>query len=124
MRIPITTGMAWKYRKYAHEQSPEDQGRYEFAEQEPKAKKGELWQDRNPQLPWELRAIRQGRSRSPHRFLIEGYLLALYTWGEYNQRERADAKTFRRLHPDHLLTHGWSGNRGTIRGCLESILYW
>jgi endonuclease YncB( thermonuclease family) len=28
----ITTGMTWWYRKYAHEQSAEDQGRYEFAE--------------------------------------------------------------------------------------------
>ena len=41
----ITTGMAWWYRKYARKQSPEDQGRYEFAEQEAKAKKVGLWQD-------------------------------------------------------------------------------
>ena len=33
------TGMAWWYRKYAKEQSHEDQGRYEFAEKEAKAKK-------------------------------------------------------------------------------------
>ena len=39
----ITTGMAWWYRKYAHEQSAEDQGRYGFAEQEAKAKKAGLW---------------------------------------------------------------------------------
>jgi endonuclease YncB( thermonuclease family) len=51
----ITTGMAWWYRKYANEQSPEDQGRYEFAEQEAKAKKVGLWQDKNPQSPWEFR---------------------------------------------------------------------
>jgi endonuclease YncB( thermonuclease family) len=37
----VTTGMAWWYRKYANEQSPEDQGRYEFAEQEAKAKRAE-----------------------------------------------------------------------------------
>jgi len=35
----ITTGMVWWYRKYAHEQSLEDQGRYEFAEHEAKAKR-------------------------------------------------------------------------------------
>jgi len=41
----ITTGMAWWYRKYAREQSSEDQGRYEFAEQEANAKKLGLWRD-------------------------------------------------------------------------------
>jgi endonuclease YncB( thermonuclease family) len=35
----IATGMAWWYRKYENEQSAEDQGRYEFAEQEAKAKR-------------------------------------------------------------------------------------
>ena len=29
----VTSGMAWWYRKYANEQSREDQRRYEFAEQ-------------------------------------------------------------------------------------------
>jgi len=57
----ITSGMAWWYRKYANEQSPEDQGRYEFAEQEAKAKRAGLWQDKNPQPPWEYRAVKRGR---------------------------------------------------------------
>jgi len=47
----ITSGMAWWYRKYAHEQSPEDQRRCEFAEQEAKAKKAGLWHDKYPQPP-------------------------------------------------------------------------
>jgi len=34
----ITTGMAWWYRKFTNEKSPEDQGRYEFAELEAKSK--------------------------------------------------------------------------------------
>ena len=51
----ITSGMAWWFRRYAHEQSPEDQGRYEFGEQEAKAKKVGLWQEKNPQPPWEFR---------------------------------------------------------------------
>ena len=51
----ITSGMAWWFRRYAHEQSPEDQGRYEFAEQGAKAKKVGLWQDKNPVPPWEYR---------------------------------------------------------------------
>jgi len=53
----ITTGMAWWYTKYAHEQSPEDQERYEFAEQEAKAKKVGLWQDKNSLPPWEYRRM-------------------------------------------------------------------
>ena len=51
----ITTGMAWWCRKYTHEQSPEDQGRYEFAEHEANAKKVGLWQAKNPTPPWEFR---------------------------------------------------------------------
>jgi len=51
----ITMGMAWWYRKYAHEQSPEDRGRYELAEKEAKAKRVGLWQEKNPIPPWEYR---------------------------------------------------------------------
>jgi len=36
----ITTGMAWWYRKYANEQSSEDQGRYEFAGQGSESEEG------------------------------------------------------------------------------------
>jgi len=57
----ITTGMAWWYRKYAREQSPEDQRRYEFAEQEAKAKRAGLWRDADPIPPWEFRAVQRGR---------------------------------------------------------------
>ena len=35
----------WWFRKYADEQSPEDRARYEFAEQEARAKKVGLWRD-------------------------------------------------------------------------------
>jgi len=48
-------GLSRWFRKYAHEQSPEDQGSYEFGEQEARAKKPGLWQDKNPQPPWEYR---------------------------------------------------------------------
>jgi endonuclease YncB( thermonuclease family) len=47
----ITSGMAWRFRRYAHEQSPEDQGRYEFAEQEAKTKKVGPWKEENPIPP-------------------------------------------------------------------------
>jgi len=51
----VTSGMAWWYRKYAHEQSAEDRGHYEVAEQEAKAKRVGLWQEKNPVPPWEYR---------------------------------------------------------------------
>jgi endonuclease YncB( thermonuclease family) len=57
----ITTGMAWWYRKYANEQSAEDQRRYEFAEREGRANGVELWRDANPTPPWEFRAVQRGR---------------------------------------------------------------
>ena len=44
----ITVGLAWWYRAYAKEQSPEDQGAYEFSEQEAKAKRVGLWRDPEP----------------------------------------------------------------------------
>ena len=44
----ITVGLAWWYRKYAKEQSPQDRGAYEFSEQEAKAKRAGLWSDPDP----------------------------------------------------------------------------
>ena len=41
----LTQGMAWWYRAYAREQSPQERGQYEFAEQEAKAKRVGLWAD-------------------------------------------------------------------------------
>ena len=51
----LSVGMAWWYRKYAKEQPPEDRGRYEFEEQEAKARRVGLWQDPDPVPPWEWR---------------------------------------------------------------------
>jgi len=44
----IRAGLAWWYRAYASEQSPEDRERYEHAEQDARAKKVGLWRDPNP----------------------------------------------------------------------------
>jgi endonuclease YncB( thermonuclease family) len=44
----LTVGLAWWYRKYAKEQSAEDAQRYEFAEQEARAKRAGLWADGQP----------------------------------------------------------------------------
>jgi endonuclease YncB( thermonuclease family) len=51
----LTVGLAWWYRKYAKEQSPEAAGRYEFAEQEARAKRAGLWADADPIPPWDWR---------------------------------------------------------------------
>lgn len=51
----ILAGLAWWYRAYAKEQSAEDQGRYESAEQEAKNRKIGLWHDKNPVAPWDWR---------------------------------------------------------------------
>ena len=51
----LTVGLAWWYEKYAKEQSPEDAGRYEFAEHEARAKRAGLWADGHPVPPWEWR---------------------------------------------------------------------
>jgi endonuclease YncB( thermonuclease family) len=51
----ITVGLAWWYRRYATEQSPQDRGAYEFSEQEARAKRVGLWRDADQMPPWEWR---------------------------------------------------------------------
>lgn len=55
----VTQGMAWWYRSYAREQSPQERGQYEFAEQEAKAHRAGLWRDSEPIAPWEWRKLRR-----------------------------------------------------------------
>jgi endonuclease YncB( thermonuclease family) len=51
----ILAGLAWWYRYYAKEQSPEDRGRYESAEDEAKARGWGLWADPDPINPYQWR---------------------------------------------------------------------
>jgi endonuclease YncB( thermonuclease family) len=51
----ITAGLAWYFKRYAHEQSEEERERYAFAEEEARARKVGLWRDPNPVPPWEWR---------------------------------------------------------------------
>jgi endonuclease YncB( thermonuclease family) len=51
----LLAGVAWWYRYYAKEQSAEDRGRYEPAEDEAKARKWGLWADPNPINPYDWR---------------------------------------------------------------------
>ncbi|MCX2983394.1 nuclease [Halieaceae bacterium IMCC14734] len=51
----VFSGMAWWYRYYAKDQSAEDRGRYESAEDEARKRKRGLWVDANPVAPWDFR---------------------------------------------------------------------
>ena len=51
----LDAGLAWWFRKYAHEQLPRDRIDYEAAEDRAAADRLGLWQDANPVPPWEWR---------------------------------------------------------------------
>jgi len=51
----IKDGMAWWYRKYAKEQSADDQSTYENAELMAKLGRIGLWNTTNPVPPWKFR---------------------------------------------------------------------
>lgn len=51
----VKRGMAWCYRDYRYEQSPEDRVLYEAVEDAAKAARVGLWHDKEPVAPWEWR---------------------------------------------------------------------
>lgn len=51
----VTTGMAWWYRKYQKEQTPQQRAEYEAAEAAAKASRVGLWRDTDPIAPWDWR---------------------------------------------------------------------
>lgn len=51
----IKGGMAWWYRDYAKEQSPEDRRLYEYAEAKSQSNRSGLWSDKNAMPPWDFR---------------------------------------------------------------------
>lgn len=51
----LTVGMAWWYRAYAREQTPQERAQYEFATSEAKARHVGLWRDAAPVAPWDWR---------------------------------------------------------------------
>ncbi len=51
----LRSGLAWHYKKYEGEQSPEDRLSYAKAEDEARASKTGLWSDTAPVPPWEFR---------------------------------------------------------------------
>ncbi len=54
----VKAGMAWFYRYYQKELSPEDRRRYAKAEDQARTDRLGLWQDKNPMPPWEWRRQR------------------------------------------------------------------
>lgn len=58
----ITVGMAWWYRAYSREQTPQERGQYEFAETEARAKRAGLWRDADPVAPWDWRKERRAET--------------------------------------------------------------
>ena len=55
----LLAGMAWWYRYYAKQQSPEDHGRHESAEDEAKARGWGLWSAPDPVNPYDWRKGRR-----------------------------------------------------------------
>jgi len=51
----IELGLAWHYKKYEKEQSPEDREAYAQAEAEARSRRTGLWADPDPMPPWDWR---------------------------------------------------------------------
>ncbi|MGH8655011.1 MAG: thermonuclease family protein [Gammaproteobacteria bacterium] len=51
----MQTGLAWHYKRYEREQSPEDRVAYMRAEEKAQAERRGLWRDPHPVPPWEFR---------------------------------------------------------------------
>lgn len=51
----IEQGLAWHYKRYAHEQKPQQRVDYDEAENAARVKRSGLWADSNPTPPWEWR---------------------------------------------------------------------
>ena len=53
--VQVERGMAWFYRQYQREQSPNDRKLYEAAEDAARTGRRGLWRDTDPVPPWEFR---------------------------------------------------------------------
>jgi endonuclease YncB( thermonuclease family) len=55
----IASGLAWHYKRFQHEQSPEEREAYAQAEDKARHQRLRLWQDDHPIPPWDWRAGRR-----------------------------------------------------------------
>lgn len=62
----VTDGLAWHYKKYQKEQTPDDQARYAAAEEASRARHAGLWIDPDPVPPWEWRARKRAGDHAAH----------------------------------------------------------
>ncbi|HEY3104062.1 MAG TPA: thermonuclease family protein [Pyrinomonadaceae bacterium] len=60
----VKSGMAWHYKEYQREQTPEDRELYARAEDEARAQHRGLWQDSNPVEPSQFRREQREERRS------------------------------------------------------------
>ena len=59
----VTAGLAWHYKRFAHEQSAEEREAYAQAEETARMGKVGLWRDSDPMPPWEWRSLRRTTPR-------------------------------------------------------------
>lgn len=62
----INQGLAWHYKRYAHEQTASDADAYAQIENEAKAREAGLWKETRPVPPWAYRACRKKSSTCRH----------------------------------------------------------
>lgn len=55
----LKAGLAWHYKQYQREQTPEDRVRYAEAEETARSLRNGLWYDENPIPPWEWRKAKK-----------------------------------------------------------------
>jgi endonuclease YncB( thermonuclease family) len=60
----IQRGLAWHFKRYAHEQSSENRATYAAAQAEAGVEKRGLWRDPNAIPPWEWRAAKAANRES------------------------------------------------------------
>jgi endonuclease YncB( thermonuclease family) len=59
----VEQGLAWHYKQYAAEQTPEDRVKYAAAEVAARAVRRGLWADLHPEAPWDFRHRHKGKRK-------------------------------------------------------------
>lgn len=57
----IEAGLAWWYRHYANEQTPEDRKSHERAEKTAREARVGVWSEKNPVAPWDFRKAKRSK---------------------------------------------------------------
>jgi endonuclease YncB( thermonuclease family) len=64
----VEAGLAWHFVRYRADQPPADVPRYAQAERTARARRAGLWQDAEPEAPWDFRArMRRNEAAPPRR---------------------------------------------------------